>query len=653
MADREIKGGARDFGIKSDKMLRKSLNKFELLYLSLGGVIGSGWLFASLATGTYAGGSAILSWIIAGILVMFVGLAYAELSAAIPKSGGITRYPHYTHGGLVGYMMTWAYFLSASSVPAIEAAAAIEYIASYYPQLITTGTSFNGSTITILTPEGIALAGLLLLFFFFLNYAGVNILGKVIHGVGWWKLLVPALTIVLLLIFDFHPENFTAGGGFFPSPSYVKGGSSGIYGFNAVLYAIPTTGVVFSYLGFRQSIEYGGEGKNPKKDIPFAVIGSLLIALLLYTLLQVAFIGGIDWNKLYLNESGKLVPVAVGNWSALSTAVTTSGAAIASGPFLSLFQLAPVAGAIAGLFAIWGIILTIDAVVSPSGTGIIYTGTSTRTLYAFASNGYLPEIFLKLGRTKVPVFSLIAALIIGFIFLLPFPSWYALVSFISSATVLTYIMGGIGLAVLRKHAPELNRPFKLPAASIIAPLATLAAGLIVYWSGFATLFYLYTAITIGLPLFFGYYAYKVLKVNKTISALMGIVNIVVSLGIAIYFFNATSGVSIPNNTAFAIYMVIYAALLLGNVAILSLSVKSETIKREINAGWWLVGFFISIYILSYIGPFGLNTIIPFPEDTIIAAVVILLFYFAAVYSGFRTEAIEEILSETSELPPQR
>jgi len=652
MSDREIKGGARDFGTQSDKLLRRSLNKFELLYLSLGGVIGSGWLFASLSTGAYAGGSAILSWIVAGILVMFVGLAYAELGAAIPKSGGITRYPHYTHGGVVGYMITWAYFLSAASVPAIEAAGAVEYIASYYPQLTTTGT-FNGTQITILTPEGIALAGLLLLFFFFLNYAGVNILGKVTHGVGWWKLLVPTLTVIFLLIFDFHTGNFTAGGGFFPSSSNVVGGASGIYGVNAVLYAIPTTGVVFSYLGFRQAVEYGGEGRNPKKDIPFAVIGSLVIALLLYTMLQVAFIGGINWNQLYLNESGKLVPVSVGNWSALTTAETSGGVALANGPFLMLFHLAPVAGAIAGLFVLWAIVLTIDAVVSPSGTGWIYTGTSARTIYAFASNGYLPEIFLKVGKTKVPVFSLIAALIIGFIFLLPFPSWYALVSFISSATVLTYIMGGISVAVLRKHAPELNRPFKLPGVSIIAPLATLAAGLIVYWSGFAVLFYVFTGITLGLPLFFGYYAYKVLKVNKTISALVGIVDIVVSIIIAIAFFNATSGLTTANNTAFIIYILIYAALLMANVALLNLSVKDEAIKREVNAGWWLVGFFIAIYILSYFGGFGLSPIIPFPEDTVVAALVILGFYFAAVKSGFRTEAIEEILSETSELPQQR
>jgi len=648
MAGRETKG-ARDLGTSSDKQLRKALGKFELLYLSLGGIIGSGWLFASLATSTYAGGAAILSWIIAGILVLFVGIAYSEIGAAIPKSGGIARYPHYTHGGLVGYLITWAYFLSAASVPAIEAAAAIEYIGSYYPQLVTTGT-FNGSSVTILTPLGIALAGLLLIFFFFLNYFGVNILGKVTHGAGWWKLLVPTITVILILAFYFHPSNFTLGGGLFPSAEYVKGGSSGISGFSAVLFAIPSSGVIFSYLGFRQAVEYGGEGKNPKKDIPFALIGSLLIALALYTLLQVAFIGGINWNNLYLNESGNLVRVTPGNWSALSTAVTSSGIPISAGPYLVLLQSAPLVGLISLIFLGWSYFLIIDAVVSPSGTGWIYTGTSTRTLYAFASNGYLPELFLKIGKTRIPTYSLIAALIIGFIFLLPFPSWYALVGFISSATVLTYIMGGIGLSVLRRHAPELKRPFKTPIVSIIAPIATLAAGLIVYWSSFGVLFYVFTAIFLGLPVFFAYYASKMLGINRTTATAIGIIDLAVDLGLGYYLFTATSGLTAPNNLAFAIYIVVIAAMLVGTMAFLFSAVPQD-VKREINAGWWLIGLILAIYLLSYFGGFGLYTVIPFPYDTIAAAVVVLGFYFWAVRSGFRTEAIEEIIEETQEQAP--
>jgi len=626
MAGRETKG-AKDLGTSSDKQLRKSLGKFELLYLSLGGIIGSGWLFASLATSAYAGGAAILSWIIAGILVMFIGLSYAEIGSAIPKSGGLARYPHYTHGGVVGYLITWAYFLSAASVPAIEAAAAIQYIGHYYPQLVTNG---------VLSPLGLALAILLLLFFFLLNYFGVHILGKVTHGAGWWKLLVPTITVILLLAFDFHPSNFTLGGGFFPSAQYVLGGSSGISGFSAVLYAIPGAGVIFSYLGFRQSVEYAGEGKNPKKDIPFAVIGSLLIAIALYTLLQVAFIGGINWTALN---------VASGNWTALRSSE------ISNSPYLVLLQTAPVAELVSLVFLGWSYFLIIDAIVSPSGTGWIYLGTSTRTIYAFASNGYLPEIFLKIGKTRIPTYSLITALIIGIIFILPFPSWYALVGFISSATVLTYIMGGIGLATLRKQAPDLNRPFKVSGASIIAPLATLAAGLVLYWSGFATLFYVFTAVFLGLPIFMFYYASKMLGINRAVATAVGIVDLAIDVGLAYYLITQTQNLSVPNNLAFAIYIVVIAAMLIGTLAFL-LSSVSQSVKKEINAAWWYIGFLLAIYILSYFGNFGLSPtpVIPFPEDTIIAAIVILIFHYFAVRSGFRTEAIEEIIEETKTEP---
>ncbi len=211
-------------------------------------------------------------------------------------------------------------------------------------------------------------------------------------------------------------------------------GSSGIYGFSAVLYAIPTTGVIFSYLGFRQAVEYGGEGRNPKKDIPFAVMGSLIIALFLYTLIQLAFIGGINWSVLTVSQGNSTVPVTVGNWTELTQTV------LPSGPFYQIFKLAAPLGLLSLIFGGWAYILLLDTVVSPSGTGWIYTGTSGRTVYGFASNGYLPGFFLKVGKTRIPVYSLIAGTIIAAIFMLPFPSWQALAGFISSATVFTYIM---------------------------------------------------------------------------------------------------------------------------------------------------------------------------------------------------------------------
>lgn len=629
---KESKGGvAKDLGLESDKQLRKVLNKWELLYLSLGGIIGSGWLFGSLYAGAYAGGAAVLSWIIAGILVLFIGLAYAELSSAMPKSGAIVRYPHYTHGGLLGYLMAWAYFLSASSVAPIEATASVTYLSYFYHPLTVSG---------VLTPLGYALAYTLLILFTILNYFGAKAVGAVSHIAGWWKLIIPSLTIILLLAFYFHPSNFSVGGGFFPSASLT---ASGFSGFAAVLYAIPTTGVIFAYLGFRQSVDYGGEGRNPHKDIPFAVIGSLLIALVIYTLLQVAFTGAINWKAAwYVNETTgqPQFPLAVGNWSGLAHSNYTEG------PFYAEFVKANVFGPILALFSVFAVLLLIDAVVSPSGTGWIYIGTTTRVIYGFAADGYLPGAFLKLGKTKIPIWSLIASLIIGAIFLIPFPAWISLVGFISSATVFTYIMGGIGLAGLRRVAPDMKRPFKLTGAEIIAPIATIAAGLIVYWSGFTTLFYLFTAIFVGLPIFFTFYALKELKLSTGTAAGLGIADVVITVGLAYLFYIKTAGLSSANNLWFAIYYVVMAALIFGNVFGLLKMAKSEDVKNEIKAGIWLPTYMFIIYLISYFGAFGLNTVIPFPYDTLLAVLVTLGFHYWAVRSTIRTKAIDEIIEAT-------
>lgn len=620
--------GARDYGTVSDKQLKRALSRWEMLFLSLGGVIGSGWLFGPLRAASFAGAAAILSWIIAGILVLFVGLTYAELSSAMPKTGGIVRYPHYSHGGFTGYLMTWAYFLSAASVPAIEAVAVVTYLAALVPSL----TYSNG----VLTPLGIITAYVLLIIFFFIQYVGVNWTGVITHIAGWWKLIVPTITVVLLLALDFNPSNFTLGGGFFPSASM---NGARLAGFAPVLLAIPSTGVIFSYLGFRQSVEYGGEGRNPRKDIPFAVIGSLLIALVLYTMLQVAFIGAINWSDLAYKDGS---PIMVGNWSALKYAnVSTFHESFSNGPFYLLFRTAPLLGAILTLFSIWSFILLIDAVISPSGTGWIYVGTSGRTIYGFATNGYLPTFFLKIGKTRVPVVALVAGTIIAAIFMLPFPSWQSLVGFISSATVFTYVMGGIGLDTLRRTAPDLKRTFVVPGAGIIAPIATIVAGLIVYWSAYSTLFYLVTALFLGLPLFFGYYATKI-GMPKVISYTLGIIDVAVVLAASILYYY-TNFAPLP----FAIYLIVLIALTIINILLLWYF-TSPDVRKEIKAGIWVFALIFAIYILSYLGPAGPANLIPFPYDVLVAIIAILIIHYVAVRSGFRTEAIEEIIQETKE-----
>ena len=118
----------------SDKKLKRELSTIDLLFLSLGGIIGSGWLFAAAAAATLAGPASIYAWIIGGVIVRFIALVYAELGGMVPRSGAIVRYGQYSHGSFAGYMLGWAYFLSAVSVPSIEAIGVIMYAGSYTKQ---------------------------------------------------------------------------------------------------------------------------------------------------------------------------------------------------------------------------------------------------------------------------------------------------------------------------------------------------------------------------------------------------------------------------------------------------------------------------------------------------------------------------------------
>jgi len=446
----------------SDKRFRKELTTIDLLFLSLGGIIGSGWLFAAAGASMLAGPAAVLSWIIGGLIVLVIALVYAELGGMIPRSGAIVRYGQYSHGGLAGFLLGWAYFLSAVSVPAIEAEGVITYAGTYVKGLVTpTG---------VLTAVGILLAAILMLGFFFLNYFGIKVMGKTNTGMTWWKLIIPSATVALLLTVHFNIGNF------FLKTGFVT------YGWSSVFEAISVSGIVFSYLGFRQALDYGGEAKNPQRSVPIATILSVVIGIALYALLQVVFIGQVNWAA---------VGVAPGQWSALSGGVVTA-------PFATLASSAGLVFLSYFLFA--------DAYVSPSGTLNVYLGTSQRTLYGLATLGYLGKSMSDVNRKhRVPILPLIASLVIGYIFFAPFPSWYKLVGFISSSTVFTYIVGGSALQVFRREASELKRPFRLKGASILSPIAFVGATLIVYWSGWPLVAYLVIAILIGLIVYAAFY----------------------------------------------------------------------------------------------------------------------------------------------------
>ena len=393
----------------------------DYFMLPLTGMVGSGWLFAVLGASGAMGPASILSWIIAGIFFIFMVFPFAELGGLFPFSGYLARYNHYSHGVISNYLLAWAYTLSAIATLAVEAVAIVEYASYYVPQ-------FWNSTLNVLTPLGLLVAAVLIAFFF-IQVIGVNIYGWFNRFITAWKILIPGLTIMLLIALYFHPD-YVIGklpGGFVP------------YGYSAIFAGMVTTGIVWAYEGFRQGLEYAGEGKNPQRDVPLGVTSALIVTIILYILLEIAFIGAINW---------KAAGVSPGDWQALASGDWSAH------PFVSE-AMATGIPILMGL----AVLLLIDAAASPAGTLAVYVGTSGRNLYGMSRVGYIPRFFSQIHRRfQTPWVALLVATVIGIAFMAPFPTWYAIMSYSTVMTVYGYLQVGISNHVLRKVAPDLNRP---------------------------------------------------------------------------------------------------------------------------------------------------------------------------------------------------
>ncbi len=440
----------------------RGISFLGLTWASEASLIGSGWLFGALTAATIAGPSAIIAWVVASIIVGVLALVHAELGGLFPVSGGTSRFPHYAFGSFAGMTFGWMSYLQAAAVAPIEVLAAIEYFSTVH---FAKGW-YNG---TKLTGTGIIVAIILMAIFTFVNLVGVRWLARVNNSLTWWKVLVPVLTIIVFIGWRFHGSNFHNGGGFFVKGAAVK----------SILLAMPG-GIIFSLLGFEQAVQLGGEARNPK-DVPRAVIVSLIIGALIYVLLQVAFIGAIQPHML----------AKAGTWANLGPDSNNAAVqALNAAPFREVAVLAGLG---------WlGVILRIDAIVSPSGTGLIYLTSGSRILFALSKNGYIPQTFENVsGRARVPVTAILLTAVVGLIFLLPFPSWAKLVGVVTSASVLMYAGAPLALGALRKQKPDLPRSYRMPAAGFLSPAAFAAASLIVYFSGWETYSTLLVALLLG------------------------------------------------------------------------------------------------------------------------------------------------------------
>ncbi|HYW92364.1 MAG TPA: APC family permease [Gammaproteobacteria bacterium] len=440
---------------------RKELGWFTLLAMSLGTVIGSGWLLLPGVVAARAGPSSVFAWVIAGVIMLIVCLVYAELGAAWPAPGAVALYPQLSHGSFVGHIAGWAAFVSYVIIPPAEAVAVTRYAAAYVPALTTSSQH--------LTVLGIGMSIGILALLALLNYVGVRYLGIFQNWVTSLKYIPIVLFIGGILFLAFRGENFSAFGGFAPY------GASGLF--------LGTAGTVFAYVGFRQALDFGAEARNPGRDLPLALVGTVLIAMFTYVLISIVFVGGIHWQG--LGQYG----VRPGQWHTLSNLPA---------PLYNLL--------VAGGLGFIAFLIFLDGIVSPNGPNATNVGSVPRVLYTMAEHRSMPRVFMRLNpRLGTPGWGLFLCFLAEVFFLLLTTGGYAeLIAAINVAFMVAYAMGPVSCGGLRIIAPRVPRPYRLPAARVLSPLAFVFASLLLFWSKWPLTGETLAVLFVGVLVYVGY-----------------------------------------------------------------------------------------------------------------------------------------------------
>lgn len=495
-----------------DRHFRRRVGWLTLALITFTGMIGSGWLFASYYAAQAAGPLAIGSWVVAAIATVLVGLTFIELGVTRPIAGGNIRWPSMLSGPFVGVMIGWVMLMSTAFGTPSEASGLLQYASGWWPALLSNGK---------LSPIGLGMAAILLLFFTAINWFGVVLMTRVSNTITIFKIVVPVLTIILLFASGFTPSNTATGGGIAP------------FGAGAMLTAVIGAGLIYSFGGIQSASIMAGETRNPRRDIPIGTFVGFGAAFLVYILLQASFIWTLPHAEL-----------AKGGWHGLNF----------DSPFAQL----------AGLLNLGWLVqlLMVDAVVSPGGSLVMGLGISARNTYGIAQARVLPKWAAKVNtRTGIPTNALILNLVLSLIFLFVFQSWQGLVASLGFYFAVGYAIIAVAAGVSSKD-PRLKTPVWTRAMPVIAPIAFIVSGLILYWSGWS-------------------------------QAWVGVLLFLISVPIAVFIMLRDRKIFTP---------------------------------KLLLHGLWFVAFMIFILLMSAIGSFGGAGWLPSPIDSIVVAIASAAFY---------------------------
>ena len=449
--------------------LKRTLGPVNLVSLGIGAIIGAGiFVLTGQAAAQYAGPGIVISFIISGLACAFAGLCYAEFASMIPMSGSAYTYAYATLGEFVAWIIGWdlilEYLFSAATVSVGWSGYVVSFLKDFgliIPPAFSsaplihdpqTGWHVTGAVVNL---PAVFIAGLMTT----LLVIGIKESATFNNIIVTLKISVVLLFIALGFQF-INVENFTP---FIPENT----GEFGHFGWSGVFRA---AGVIFfAYIGFDAVSTAAQEAKNPQRDMPIGILGSLVICTVLYILVAIVMTGIVHYDL--LNTSA---PIAV--------AVDTAGPALQwLRPFIKL-------GAIAGLSSVILVMLL----------------GQPRVFYAMANDGLLPASFAKVhSKFRTPYVSQILTGVICMAVAGLFPIGL-LGELVSIGTLLAFAIVCGGVIVLRYKRPELHRPFKTPLFPLIPILGILTAVGVMGFLPADTWLRLIIWMAIGLAIYFLY-----------------------------------------------------------------------------------------------------------------------------------------------------
>ena len=393
----------------SDHSLKRSISSVGLTAMGVGAIIGTG-IFVVIGEGaSMAGPSVIIAFVLAAVTCLFSALSYAELAAAVPVSGSAYTYSYATLGELVAFIIGWDLIL--------------EYGVSVAAVAVGWGGNVNAfldSAFGVALPDAIAKSpedgGVFNLPAVFIVLAITFLLIRGTRESARLNLVMVVIKIVILLFFiitaftAFDSSNFT---------HFAPHGATGITSAAGVIF--------FAYIGFDAVATGSEESNNPGKDLPIAIVGSLIISTVLYVLVAVAAVG--------------VAPI-----SAMSGSDAPLSAALEKGTGIS-----------------WAAaVLSFGALIAITSVVLVIMYGQTRIFFAMCRDGLMPRSFATIHpRYGTPAkltlsFGILIAILAA---LVPLSE---IVKLVNIGTLFAFVLVNIGVIVLRRTKPDMERPFRTP-----------------------------------------------------------------------------------------------------------------------------------------------------------------------------------------------